>query len=229
MVIEMREVGDRSSGTRAVGGRAPGRSTPLPGGRAVVGGMLVALSVVGLFAAYQAANRAPTTRYVVVTSALSPGDRIAASDLSAVSIDLPASQAAGAFTDIGEVEGATLLSPLAAGELVQSSAVARPVGAPEHAQISLPVDPARALGGELRAGDVVDVIVSGSAAGAGRASASTIVEAATVVKVFTGSGGIGVASSVTVVLSVPPDRLEAVADAASSGDVTLARTTGVAR
>src|SRR3954471_4712183 len=103
------------------------RRRTLPGGRAVVGGFLVALSAVGVFSAWTASTSGPSQRYVVATHDIAPGDRIARGDLTVVALDLPDAQRHHAFTDLDLLVGATALAPLADGQLVQSSDVAKPV------------------------------------------------------------------------------------------------------
>ncbi len=197
----------------------------LPGARPVVGGLLVALSVLGLLASYRAATDAPSTRYVVAARDVGPGQQLEAADLDLVEIDLPPTLAGHAFKDVATLLGATSIAAVEAGELVQHGAVTRPEGAPERAQISIPVAPSRALQGQLRPGDRVDVIVTDDRSGG--PVTTTVVAGATVVEVFGVGDALGAGSSITVTLSVPPSVLEAVAEAASVGDVTLARTTGV--
>src|SRR5437870_5290303 len=168
---EWRGCGERGGGvvtelatmpTAAANGHRPSRAVTrrraLPGGRAVVGGFLVAASAAGVFGAWSAATGADVASYVVVTDDVAPGERITADDLALVAIDLPASQRRLAFTDVNALVGATALAPLVDGQLVQSSAVAKPVGAPERAQISLRVEPGAAVGGDLRPGEGVDVM-----------------------------------------------------------------------
>src|SRR5687768_720166 len=57
--------GARGGAAGALGGRAVRRRSALPTGRAVVGGFLVALAALGIFAAYSSATAGPTTSYVV--------------------------------------------------------------------------------------------------------------------------------------------------------------------
>jgi hypothetical protein len=131
--------------------------------------------------------------------------------------------------DADVLDGAVALAPIAAGELVQVSAVARPDGAPDRAQISIPVDPGFALNGDvdlLDAGERVDVIVTYTTGGA--PETSTVAAGAEVVAVYRPEDTVGGGGSVTVVLAVPRSELEAVAQAAAAGQVTIARTTGVA-
>lgn len=214
------------STTNGNGPRPVTRRRALPGGRAVLGGFLVALSATGMFATWSAASGGPTTSYVVVTADLAPGERIDRADLALVALDLPAAQRRLAFTDPDVLVGATALAPLVDGQLVQSSAVAKPVGAPERAQISLRVEPGAAVGGDLRPGDVVDVIATYTTGG--EPVTTTISRGALVVKLLSDDRRVGAGGAVVVVLAVRPSELEPLAAAAAAGHVTIARVTGVA-
>ncbi len=221
--------GVRSSNGMATGttGRQVRRTTRLPGGRAVVGGFLIAASAVGIFAAYTAAGSGPAGSYVVVTDDLGSGERLSTANLAVVPLDLPPDQHRLAFTDPAVLDGATALAPLTAGQLVQTSDVAKPAGGPDRAQISLSLDPGSALGGDpglLGPGERVAVIVTYTQAGS--PETDTVSADAEVVRVL-GAGERG-AGGITVVLAVPPSDLEPLAQAAAAGAVTLARTTGVA-
>jgi Flp pilus assembly protein CpaB len=193
----------------------------------VVGGFLIAASTVGTFAAYTAATTPPAGAYLVVTADLDAGERLAADDLALVALDLPPDQHRLAFTDPAVLDGATALAPLAAGQLLQVSDVAKPAGGPERAQISLSLDPGSALGGDpglLGPGDRVAVIATYTQAGA--PETATVSPDAEVVRVL-GAGERTGAGGLTVVLAVPPGDLEPLAQAAAAGVVTLARTTGL--
>ena len=202
----------------------------LPGGRAVVGGFLVAASVVGVFAAYTTATSSPDRSYAVVTVDVQAGERLSASDLSLIPLELPDDQHRLAFTDPQSLDGATALAPLAAGQIVQSSDVAKPAGAPDRAQISLSLDPGNALGGDpalLGAGERVAVIATYTRAGA--PETDTVSDDALVVRVIDGRDRVGGSGGLTVVLAVSPADLEPLAQAAAAGVVSIARTTGVAQ
>lgn len=201
------------------------RRRSLPGGRAVIGGFLVAASAAGVFSAWTSAVSDPTDRYVVVTGDVAPGERLERGDLSLVALDLPPAQRRRAFTDITLLVGATALSPMGDGQLVQSSEVAKPVGSPDRAQISLRLEPGAAVGGDLESGELVDVIVTYTTGG--KPETSTISHRALVVRTVTDEQGIGTGGSMVVVLAVHPDELEPIASAAAAGHVTLARVTGV--
>jgi Flp pilus assembly protein CpaB len=201
------------------------RRRTLPGGRAVAGGLLVAVAGVGVFTAYDAAAEGPTSAYAVVTADIDAGDTLSTDDLAVVAVDLPPAQRRRSFTDVDLLAGATALGPLDAGQLVQSSDVAKPLGGSGLASISIPVESARALNGELQRGDRVDVIVTTTAGGT--PETDTVSTAALVVDALAGDVALGGSGEVTVELAVPPEDLEAVAQAGAAGTVTLARTTGV--
>lgn len=195
----------------------------------MVGGFLVAASAVGVFAAYTAASRGPTTAYAVVTADVGPGQRLSVTDLDLVPLELPADQRRLAFAGLEVLDGSIALAPLTAGQLVQVSDVAKPAGGPDRAQISLAVDPGSALGGDpalLGEGERVAVIVTYTSAG--QPVTSTVSDDAVVVRTLGGTDQVGAGGALTVVLAVAPEELEPIAEAAAAGVVTLARTTGLA-
>jgi Flp pilus assembly protein CpaB len=203
------------------------RRSALPSGRAVVGGFLVAAAVVGVVGVASGGGGTPADRYAVVRVDVDAGEVLRAGDLDLVPIDLPDAQRAVSYTDLSVLQGATALGPLTAGQLVQSSDVAKPPGGPGLASVSLPVEPARALDGELRRGDRVDVIATSKEGGGARTR--TVTAGALVIDVVEqGGGGLGGPTGLSVELAVPPGDLEAVAEAGAVATVTLARTTGVA-
>jgi Flp pilus assembly protein CpaB len=210
--------------------RAVSRRRRLPGGRAVVGGLLVASSAVGVFAAQSSSGSGPTDAYVVLTRDVAPGQVLVDGDLALVGIDLPAAQRATSFTDPGVLVGTVVVGGMKQGQLVQSSDVAEVVSAGERAQLSVPVSGASAMNGDrryLRPGEHVAVIVTYDRGGEVRTE--TVSSDALVVDVLVPERGLGAGGDLTVVLAVRPDELEAVAGAAAVGRVTLARTTGLPR
>lgn len=207
------------SGARLV---RPRRS--LPGGRAVVGAFLVTLAAVGTFVAYVQATSQPTTLYVVARHNLNLGDRLAASDLALAPMRLPAEMAARrAFTKAAApgLVGATVVAPMATGELIQASALM--AGGPAgDRQLSFAIDPARAVGGHLVSGESVDVLATfGTGA---EATTSVVVRGARVVSRIDSGGSLGAKASEVIVLELTSasDTL-AVTHAVDSGQLTLVR------
>src|SRR4051794_21908661 len=87
----------------------------LPSGRAVVGGFLVALAAVGIFAAYSGAQRRSRTFYVVAAHDVAPGTRLSAADLSLTAIDLPVATRRHPFRGAPDGEGSLGVGPIARG------------------------------------------------------------------------------------------------------------------
>lgn len=197
------------------------RRRAVPGSRAVVGALLVALAAVGTFAAASGATSDPRRAYVVARGDLVAGQRVSRSDLAFARMDLPGYSRA--FTSAAELEGALVVGPVARGELVQRSAVrVGPAGADSSLrQFSFAIDPARAVGGSLQAGEFVDVLATYG----GSADAQTVVvaRAARVVSARE-RGGLGGGDSLVVVLEVPTaDAALALAHAVHAGEVTVVR------
>ena len=206
------------------------RRRSLPGGRAVVGGLLVTASAVGLFAAYGAAGDAPDERYVTVTHDVLAGHVLTPADLRLVPIDLPGAQRSVSFTDVGALVGTVATGRMRAGQLVQSADVSVVRGNGSRADISVAVEPGSAMNGRseyLRGGERVDVIAT--FLDGGSPVTETVARDVVVVEVLAGDRTIGSSGKLTVVLSVHSDDLEAVAGAAAAGKITLARTTGLRR
>jgi hypothetical protein len=206
------------------GRRVVARRAALPGGRAVVGGFLVALAAVGGVAGWARATADTRLRYQAAARDLPVGRRIEPGDLAWARADLPPFVAARAFRRPGLVVGAVTLGPMARGELVQASHVLRGPAAAGR-QISFPIEAARALDGSLRAGETVDVLAT---YGTGQdAYTLVVVRDARVVTVSTPRGALSDARSEVVTLAVASaaDGL-AVAHAAGAGAVTLVRAPG---
>jgi hypothetical protein len=197
----------------------------LPGGRAVVGGFLVAAAAVGVFAAVSGTNQGPSTAYVVAATDLPAGRVLAPEDLDTVAVDLPDGQAAAAYRDPPSLVGKVVLASVAEGELLQASDIGQaPGGAVPTVAMSLPS--AAALGGDLRPGDLVDAYVTfGTELDA---TTRLVVPGATVVSASSPSDDVvAEAGTVQVRLAVadPAERIELV-HAINAGTVTLVSTTG---
>jgi Flp pilus assembly protein CpaB len=197
----------------------------LPGGRAVVGGLLVAIAAVGVFATLSGAGDGPSTEYVVATRDLPAGRVIAPDDLDTVAVELGPGLARDAYRDPPSLVGKLVLAHVAEGELVQASAIGRAVadGVPT---VSMSLPSAAALGGDLRPGDLVDAYVTyGSDL---QATTELVAASAPVVTVSEpGEDTVGDAGHVQVRLAIadPQARIELV-NAVNAGDVTLVGVTG---
>ena len=209
--------------------RVAARPAVMPGTRAVVGALLCVLAALLTIAAYARANRAPTTTYVVAAGDLEPGAAIERNDVQLVTMHLPAPLRARAVDRIDDLIGATLLGPVAKGELVQIGNVIKKAGGPSSQEFSFPISSAFAAAGRLRGGERVDVIAT---FGTGEAADAQIVAANVLIAhVDRPASGLGASGDTLVVtLAVTPD-VDAVrlARAVAVGKVMLVRTTGVER
>jgi hypothetical protein len=192
----------------------------------VLGGLLVAAAVVGLFWASSRSHAGPSQSFVVARHALAPGARLEASDLGRQPLDLPPALAERVFTDARALVGATLVAPLAPGELIQASAVvAKPSGAASR-ELTFAV-PRSTLAANLEQGERIDVVAT---YGSGPEAFSTVVlRQALVVALDRGRGRVGDQSdaAVTVALDDPNDAV-AMAHAVQLAKLTVVRATGAA-
>lgn len=203
-------------------GRTIRRRTPLPGGRAVVGGFLVAIAAVGVLAAYSHATSKPESRYVVARHPLAPGRHLTRSDLALAPMRVPGTIA---FRSVEPLLGATVVGPVGRGELLQPSAVIAGRGRAGDRQLSIPIDSSRAVAGDLRPGDRVDVAAT---FGSGEdAYTSFVVRDALVLARQQAGGTLGNRSGEVLVVALPSgsDAL-AVAHAISVGQLSVVRATG---
>jgi Flp pilus assembly protein CpaB len=192
----------------------------LPGGRAVVGGLLVALAGVGTLVAWQQASGTPDARYAVATRALRPGEALAAGDVRLVPVDLPRGVAGGAFRDADAVAGRVALGPIDEGELVQAGALSEPGSGVPTAEVSFALARDRALDGRLASGDLVDVFVTVDA------GTSLVAERVQVVTVTDGGASFATGAELTVTLALTdPAVRDDLIQAVRAGEVTLVRAT----
>ena len=210
------------------GGLPPVRRRPsLPNGRAVVGGLLVAASAVGIYGVQHTSTAPPGTRYVVAARPLVAGQALESGDLSLAAADLPIGATRRSFTTLAPLIGRVLVANLADGELVQASSVgpARALGTGER-EVSFSVDPSRALGDRIVPGDIVDVLATYTAGGISRTE--PVVLFARIID-RQDRAGIGGASGFvfTVAISRPEDVLRLVSSIAS-GTLTIVRSTTAA-
>lgn len=198
----------------------------LPGGRAVLGGVLVACAALGLFAATRTRSSVPTTSYLVARRPLTPGHLITESDLSRVPIDLPDSVDAATVRATNPAIGELVLQPIARGALITRAAIGGPGRGKAAPLVSFSVDPDRAAAGDLVVGDRVDVFATWDAA-----ADNTTERVAHDLEVVAVSrpdadalGGIG---HFTISVSVPAGASTLrLVRAIRSGELTVVRTTG---
>lgn len=208
--------------------RVLGRQPSLPAGRAIVGGLLVTVAAIGTFAAYANAAAGPTRSFLVAAHPLRAGQRLASADVRAVPMELPDAVAGEAFTSAAELDGATVLAPLDADQLIAPAAVRRAdeqEPAAGSRELSFAIDRDKALDGHLQRGELVDLVATyGNGVDA---YTSVVARRAQVVAVDTGKGTVGSSGRVTITITVESDRrvLEA-AHAIEVAEIRLVRTRG---
>jgi Flp pilus assembly protein CpaB len=171
-----------------------------------------------------------TTVNVWVAARDLPQDKVLGpGDLEPAPVKLPARLLSGYVLTGRALEGETLTRPLHAGELVPLGWLA-PEGAPAGARsITVPVEPEHAVGGDLRAGDRVDVLATFDA-GDDRARTTLLARAVNVIEVVEADGvSFGEDSIVGVTLSVTPDEAARLAFAARTGQIDVVRVDGPAQ
>ena len=203
--------------------RTIARRRALPGGRAVVGGFLVALAAVGIFAAYAGAQRRGVQRYVLAAHDLAVGARLKAGDTTLVAIDLPEQSRAHAYRSAAAVEGSLVIGPVAKGELIQPGSVLAAGRTPPFRELTVSVDGAQARG--LSEGDSVDILVTTGSAEA--THTDVVVGGARVLRIGDRSGGIGGDGKPPVTFALQTfDDVARVLEASHVGALTLVRANG---
>ena len=187
----------------------------------------MAVAAVGTFGAYTSAGGSPRQSYVALTRDVPAGQALTSSDLEIVQADLSAGQRQVVVDDLAVAEGAVAVNPLQSGQLLGTGDVVKLAGVEGRAQLSIPVEPARANNGELTPGERVDVIATSTVPGG--PVTETIARDATVVRVFRGEQSLGSSSNVVVTLSLTAAELEPVAAAAAGDVLAIARVSGLAR
>lgn len=196
------------------------RRRALPSGRAVAGGLLVALAALGAYLAATRDGGGPSTRYVVAREAVVPGQQLSAVDVELVAIDLPPAQARVALRDLAAVEAAVALGPIAGGGIVTQADLAPAEQAGAYRELALSLPRARALDGALVVGDRVDVVATADG------TSAAVVQHALVLAVGGDGGGALGGGDVVVTLALEdPDAALRTAHAGAAAEVTLLRST----
>lgn len=197
------------------------RRRSLPGGRAVVGGLLMAVAAVGVFVAYTDATDRPTDPVVVAADDIRVGQVIEGDDLRVVEADLPDGMADHAFSAAEDVIGRVALGPIAAGELVQGGLVTDDVSSEALHEVAITLPRAQIAVGRLKQGERVDVFVTTDD------STRSVVRGSQVVQIgAAGDGSLTSDREIELVVAVPSgDDVAAVVHALRTGDVTVVRST----
>jgi hypothetical protein len=228
--VETKQTTDASDAeSRGGDGRRIRRQRSLPGGRAVVGSLLVAASAVAVFAAYLTATSEPTTRYLVANDVVAPGtliedDETARALFSAAPIELlpPVDQRVVPVEEIDALVGQVVLVALERGDLLHRSATATAFGVPEAQVMSFAVPQADAVAGELVPGERIDVLATYTLGG--EAFTAFVVRGVPLVGVQEASGGSGGSVVLTVGVSELTD-VQALGHAVNTASVFVTRST----
>lgn len=204
----------------------------LPGGRAVVGALLVAAAAVGTFAAYLDATAAPTGRYVVATASIEPGTRLrtlgeVGERFGTVALELPSELAARAVeaSGVDDLVGQVVLTPLQPGDLLTRTQVVEDGGADGAQTLSFALPRTAAVAGALRPGERIDVLATyGSGDRAYTAYVARGIPLLGVAAVDGGSLGDGQDLTLTVAVAALED-VQALGHAVNTAEVFVTRST----
>jgi Flp pilus assembly protein CpaB len=218
--------------------RSPGPPTPsservvhprrgLPGSRAVVGGLLVAVAALGTWWAASGAGQDRSHPVVVAARSIGPGESVDAEAVTLVDLAVPAEVRGRTFTDPAGLDGAVALGPIDAGEIVQHGAVAdAATEGTGGGEVSFTVETDWAVGGALRIGDRIDVYATFDRADG---PTSERVLAGAVIRRLSvpADTGFGEVRDQTITVSVADDETMArTVGATRAGTVTVVRVTG---
>ena len=203
----------------------PAQPLPPPRRRRPAGTLLlVALAGLLFFvAAYVALrDRDETHAVLYLGSALEAGQRLEPSQLAQTAVEVDDELLSTLVPAAGRdrLAGMVAAHPLAEGRLLQAGDLREPAAPASRRAMSLPVASSYALGGELRVGDRVDVLV---------ATETAAVFVATDIEILTanlGSTGALDAGASTVTLAVDADVARSLASALERGNVHLLRSNG---
>ena len=214
----MTSVTSRSDQIEGPADRRVERRVGLPSGRAVVGGLLMAMAAVGTFLAYASATADDTIDVLIAARALRVGDTITAADVELVAVELPG-EVRGLFGDPDAAVGRQVVAAVDEGEFLQASATVSPVDGDETLEVAVSLPGNRAVSG-LSAGERVDIFSTWS----GDVTELIAVDAR--VLEFSGDSGVLLSGSDQVVVRLALadfGQVEAIVHAQAAGDITMIR------
>jgi len=212
---------DLGSTTRRTSIRIPRK----PNSRTIVGGLLVSTAALAAFLTVTGAGGTPQQSIVISRRTIAAGERLDSSTLTTTTVDKHTADSLRGYSSIDVLAGSVALAPIGEGELVQRSAVL--TGGPIEAtrEFSFPVDRDRALNGDLRSGERVDVLAT---YGSGTDATTTVLARdANVIRVTDAkSGSLGASGKLIITLGlVSADQLLDAAHAAQVASITVVRST----
>lgn len=202
----------------------------LPGGRAVVGALLVTAAAVATFAAYLDATAAPDARYVVATTSLEPGTRLTSltdvgERFGTIALDLPPEVAARvvAATEVEQLVGQVVLAPLESGDLLARTQIV--ADAPDAQTLSFALPRRSAVAGALQAGERIDVL--GTYGSGDGAYTVYVVRGVPLLRVAAPDGGsLGESNEVLLTVAVTTlEDVQALGHAVATADLLVTRST----
>lgn len=237
MVDVVQPVGGSGSGAApSAGGGAPSRRIQpprgLPGGRAVVGALLVAGAAVATFAAYLDASAAPSTSFVVATAEVEPGTRLTSMDEVSSRFGTIALELGGEVSDrlipaqaVDELVGRVIVAPLQPGDLLSRSQLVADGGVEQVQTLSFSLPRNAAVGGALQAGERIDVLATFGSGDS--AYTSFVVRGVPLLRVTAPDGGTaGSGSELTLTVAVTElVDIQALGHAVNTASVFVTRST----
>ena len=183
----------------------------------------LALFVGSLVAGQQLVSTpAPSTRLWVAAHEIAPGSSVLPQDLRAIDADLPPEAIERYALASTSLAGAYVARGIPEGQLIPLDSLA--ASAPSASrQMTVPVQAEHAVGGDLRAGDVIDILVT---LDAGRPSARTtvLVSEAEVLGVVQAAGSFGSESApIGVTIAVAAEDAPRLALALRTGEIDIVR------
>jgi Flp pilus assembly protein CpaB len=188
--------------------------------------VMIVAGMLGLLLTVAVLRRADERQPVAVAARdLSPGATLSESSVRYEQVKMDDSLLGTVLQpgDVKRLRASVAAYPIAAGELIPRRAVLSAAAPDGKRAMSIAIDPARAVNGELEAGDRVDVILAGSQ------EVSIIVADAEVLSVGRpdrGGAFGGVDERFTVTLAVDAHESQLVAAGIAGGDIVVTRTTG---
>ena len=131
-----------------------------PNGRAIIGGLLVTVAALATFLAVTDAGHVPGHTIVVASRSIDIGERLDSTVLETRTVSLSEDLAGHGFDSVDALRDAVAIAPIGTGELVQHSAVLTGGTVDGTREFSFPVERDRAVNGDLRPGESVDVLAT---------------------------------------------------------------------
>lgn len=194
----------------------------------MLGGVLVALAMIGAVVVSRSSGAPAAVPTVVASTAIAPGESLGPHNLTVTPLALPDEVVDRTYADTDPLAGTVARSHLSEGDILQRGAVvessaSQRAAAPSH-EVSLRIDLDRAVDGRLEPGDRIDVLAT---YGSGLDASTFVVLSDTHVLSATRAEG-GVATGRTLTLTLALDtRADALAltHAVDNADITVVRTT----